>query len=297
MATLKVIAGPGRGRSIEVGREVVIGRSRGDLRLDDDELSRRHIRVAPAGDDVLVEDLGSTNGTYVDGTRINSPTRVGAGSTIEIGRSTILIEAPPRSDAERLRQVGASPPAALAVSPADGLGPVGFPSVVKDPRRELTIRAAVFAVVAVIVVPLLLAQNWGSMKAHPLRLTIKTTILGQQQLTVFIGGLASGTPLGSGSAWAQQDFVLKPGQIPLAPGVPTEYTGKLVANFKGGSISSYYWGFVTGQKNGSTVNNGYAKVISGTGKYKHATGTFRQTGGRPPHSSLATFQFAGNIKY
>ena len=59
------------------------------IRLDDDYVSTRHARIASSGDQWYVEDLGSTNGTYVGTGRITQPTSISLGTRIRIGK-TIL---------------------------------------------------------------------------------------------------------------------------------------------------------------------------------------------------------------
>jgi pSer/pThr/pTyr-binding forkhead associated (FHA) protein len=57
--------------------------------LDDDYASTRHARIAPQGDDWYVEDLGSTNGTYLDRAKVTGPTRVPLGVPVRIGKTVI----------------------------------------------------------------------------------------------------------------------------------------------------------------------------------------------------------------
>jgi pSer/pThr/pTyr-binding forkhead associated (FHA) protein len=59
------------------------------IRLDDDYVSTRHARIASSGDQWFVEDLGSTNGTYVGTARITQPTTLSLGTQVRIGK-TIL---------------------------------------------------------------------------------------------------------------------------------------------------------------------------------------------------------------
>jgi pSer/pThr/pTyr-binding forkhead associated (FHA) protein len=59
------------------------------IRLDDDYVSTRHARIASADDQWFVEDLGSTNGTYVGSARITQPTTLALGTQVRIGK-TIL---------------------------------------------------------------------------------------------------------------------------------------------------------------------------------------------------------------
>jgi hypothetical protein len=92
---IRITGGPAAGSQIEVGQELQIGRSAGaEGRLGDDpEISRQHARISrnPQGQ-LVVEDLGSTNGTYVNGQRIAGPTVLNPGDTVQMGRSTLSVE-------------------------------------------------------------------------------------------------------------------------------------------------------------------------------------------------------------
>jgi len=86
---LKVVEGPKalRGMSVPVAGPVVVGRSPGaDIVIADTFVSSQHARVTPLGDTaVLVEDLGSTNGTIVNGEQIHTPTELRHGDEIVLG--------------------------------------------------------------------------------------------------------------------------------------------------------------------------------------------------------------------
>lgn len=72
------------------GRPILIGRADDStLVLDDDFASTRHARLSLRGTDWFVEDLGSTNGTYLDRAKVTAPTRVPLGSPIRIGKTVI----------------------------------------------------------------------------------------------------------------------------------------------------------------------------------------------------------------
>jgi pSer/pThr/pTyr-binding forkhead associated (FHA) protein len=88
---LVVVEGDNAGARAELDdAPLLIGRgSDAAIRLDDDYVSTRHARVAASGDDWFVEDLGSTNGTYVGSVRITQPTTIGLGIQVRIGK-TIL---------------------------------------------------------------------------------------------------------------------------------------------------------------------------------------------------------------
>jgi pSer/pThr/pTyr-binding forkhead associated (FHA) protein len=88
---LIVIEGDNSGARAELSEApLLIGRgSDAAIKLDDDYVSTRHARVAASGDEWFVEDLGSTNGTYVGSVRITQPTTIGLGVQVRIGK-TIL---------------------------------------------------------------------------------------------------------------------------------------------------------------------------------------------------------------
>ncbi len=67
------------------------GRESGDVILADQSVSRRHLRLDATGDVLVATDLGSSNGTMVNGTRIDAPTAVAAGDTIQIGATVVTV--------------------------------------------------------------------------------------------------------------------------------------------------------------------------------------------------------------
>lgn len=72
------------------GRPITIGRADDStLVLDDDYASTRHARLSLRGSDWYVEDLGSTNGTYLDRAKVTAPLRVPLGVPIRIGKTVI----------------------------------------------------------------------------------------------------------------------------------------------------------------------------------------------------------------
>jgi len=86
-----VVEGANAGTRAELAdAPLLIGRgSDAAIRLDDDYASTRHARIAVSGDQWFVEDLGSTNGTYLGTVRLTQPTTLTVGSRIRIGK-TIL---------------------------------------------------------------------------------------------------------------------------------------------------------------------------------------------------------------
>jgi len=86
-----VVEGANAGERAELDQApILIGRGNdAAIRLDDDYVSTRHARIASSADQWFVEDLGSTNGTYVGTARITQPTTLTLGTQVRIGK-TIL---------------------------------------------------------------------------------------------------------------------------------------------------------------------------------------------------------------
>ena len=88
--TLRVTSGPASGTTIDLHGDFTFGRdvSGAGALGGDPEMSRQHARITtgPSGE-VLIEDLGSTNGTFVNGHRIADPTPIRPGDKIELGNS------------------------------------------------------------------------------------------------------------------------------------------------------------------------------------------------------------------
>ena len=92
---LVVVDGPDRGRACRLAEgEVTIGTDAAcDLTLSDDRVSGRHVAVRAVESRFAVRDLGSTNGTWYEGSRIaEAEVTVPAGSTLLVGRSALRIE-------------------------------------------------------------------------------------------------------------------------------------------------------------------------------------------------------------
>ena len=86
-----VVDGANAGERADLAQApILIGRGNdAAIRLDDDYVSTRHARIASSGDQWFVEDLGSTNGTYIGSARITQPTTLALGTQVRIGK-TIL---------------------------------------------------------------------------------------------------------------------------------------------------------------------------------------------------------------
>jgi pSer/pThr/pTyr-binding forkhead associated (FHA) protein len=86
-----VVEGANSGERADLAQApILIGRGTdAAIRLDDDYVSTRHARIAASGDEWFVEDLGSTNGTYIGSVRVTQPTTLTLGTQVRIGK-TIL---------------------------------------------------------------------------------------------------------------------------------------------------------------------------------------------------------------
>jgi len=93
MPTLYILQGPDKGRTFQTHDEAaLVGRSADDIPLTDQTVSRQHARLRPENGAWVLEDLGSANGTYVNGVRITKPQSLKHGDQIRVG-STLLVYA------------------------------------------------------------------------------------------------------------------------------------------------------------------------------------------------------------
>ena len=92
---LRVAAGAGLkvGAAYDMSQGCLLGRAHdADIRLEDEFSSSRHARLVPHGDALVLEDLGSTNGTYLNGEAVSGPQPVHDGDRIRIGDSEFTFE-------------------------------------------------------------------------------------------------------------------------------------------------------------------------------------------------------------
>ena len=79
-----------RGVAFDLGNELIIGRGQKcQVVLDDSYVSQMHARVFSRGDSYMVEDLGSTNGTYLNRRKVTSPTELRRGDQVKIGKTVL----------------------------------------------------------------------------------------------------------------------------------------------------------------------------------------------------------------
>jgi pSer/pThr/pTyr-binding forkhead associated (FHA) protein len=99
--SIVIVQGPNEGREFEVNGAIVVGRdASAGLVIDDPEASRRHASLMLDGSTLTVEDLGSTNGTFVNGARISAPQELGNGDKLRIGTTVFEVHAEEPAAAE-----------------------------------------------------------------------------------------------------------------------------------------------------------------------------------------------------
>ena len=110
--------------------QMTIGRSAGnDLVLADPEVSRRHVRVLRRADGFAVEDIGSTNGTFVNGQRISHLTLLQDGDTIDLGDTVRLRFVSPRA----APPAAPEPPVSISERPTEMLAAAPYPAAYAPP--------------------------------------------------------------------------------------------------------------------------------------------------------------------
>ncbi len=162
--------GPLSGRRVEVDAELVVGREDAGLTIEDEEISRRHAVIRPGDGGIEIEDLGSTNGTYVNGVRIAGATRLAGGDTVKLGKSVLQVEsvraaatvtaAVPAAPAPPAPAPAApAPPAGGRSAPAAAFGAYAVPAAKRHrgiASRQLGPQLLSFAIVAATAVALVL---------------------------------------------------------------------------------------------------------------------------------------------
>jgi predicted component of type VI protein secretion system len=122
---------PNEGTEQPVESGATIGREGCDITLSDPDVSRRHAAIQVIRGEVSIEDLGSTNGTFVNGQRIEERRRLGDGDEVQIGSTIWRLRAP----AEATRLVD-RPSGATRLSQTTTLRPSTEPSEAEPSTAE-----------------------------------------------------------------------------------------------------------------------------------------------------------------
>lgn len=133
---------PGRPpRRVPVSATIEVGRDCRGLLIEDEAASRRHVTLTPGPDGLTVTDMGSSNGTFVNGAQLSArPRRIGPGDVVRLGETEIRIPGRANHDAETVSasvptpemSPGGGPAAAPAAAPAP---PPRTPAPARAPAR------------------------------------------------------------------------------------------------------------------------------------------------------------------
>ena len=146
MPQLAVIGGPGSGERVPVTGQMTLGRDETPFLRDDVEVSRKHALVWDTGQGLAIQDLGSSNGTWVNGMRIENAAWLRPGDRVQIGTTTLAVEedaAPPAGPVapqvqqQATVQPAAQQPAAGATAQAPGGSPLALNRLVVSQKAKL----------------------------------------------------------------------------------------------------------------------------------------------------------------
>lgn len=190
---LRVESGRQAGRTLPVGLQaLVIGRDpEADLVLDDDRVSRRHAAlVTDDSTGLLLRDLTSTNGTWLDGRRIDGATSVSAGARIRIGTTWLAIV-----------EQEAAPPAAAATSVEDPSAMRRLQEQLRHGDRRamvLTVGAAISLLLVVVLATTILTgrRSPAAVDRSPADIAAEA-----KPGTVQVTGQIDGRLVAAGSGW------------------------------------------------------------------------------------------------
>ena len=337
MPTLNVTTGPAEGRSVDVGDGIVIGRGDADLSIDDDELSRQHVRVRPIDGGVVVEDLGSTNGSWLNGERINGAVVVTRSGILRVGRSEISIAVEPAdstvvgetpdelrlSDATVIREIpqdlvdagspddtrirarpSMPPPLPLErVSnvPAAPLPESSPPQPPPQPPPTSARRSRGGA--PLIIGGLVVAAAVAVLIAAQTGNGAKTRRLSANVDLTTIAHERDRTVLaGTHTGRPVGDGAATADQVFLPGGAPTNpgpipISEKLVIHTDDGTITSVIQMTAARQSDQSVKFEGEGNVTGGTGKFDGASGSFRYEASQPPLTGDVNGTIDGTLKY
>lgn len=129
---LVVKEGPLAGQRFEIEADLVVGREGEGVKIDDSELSRRHAVLRTRDGGLEIDDLGSLNGTFVNGSRIDGPTPLVAGDVVKVGTTSFEIDAPRSAETVFARPpVPPVPEAATAPQAAPAATPFADPATAR----------------------------------------------------------------------------------------------------------------------------------------------------------------------
>jgi DNA segregation ATPase FtsK/SpoIIIE, S-DNA-T family len=159
---LAVVGGPASGRRVPLGRgRHVVGRgAEADIRLDDPDVSRRHLEIRVSGGSVSARDLGSTNGSTLEDAELDDlPVLWPSGSALRLGGTTLVLDgpsgAPARVDPGTDGRCRLHPPPRLTAPAVEAEVVLPAPPAPPQPRRLIWAAVALPALGGVLLAMLL----------------------------------------------------------------------------------------------------------------------------------------------
>ena len=171
-------SGPIPGSSFYLEKtEVTLGRDlANDIPVPDQEISRRHARFVVRTDGVYIEDLGSTNGTFLNGVRISSPQRLNNGDLITLAEATVMsiewpdqAKTPTYSAYPQAESIPAPVPMAYQAAYQPAQKPIPQQPLAPAPTPEIKPRAPwysnffillLIAIIIIMIIVIFMPTNW-----------------------------------------------------------------------------------------------------------------------------------------
>lgn len=306
MRILRVLSGPAQGQFLLVDSEVTVGRHEATLTIDDPELSRRHTTLRPADGGVVVEDLRSTNGTFVDGRRIDQPVLLTADATIRVGLTDLAVEIVP----DAVTQISAPPLAPAAVVPGDGASAGGPPepgpgqavpaSSAPPDKRDGRRRGK--SVLLALPLALLLVAGGAALGYSLTRADTtttrafvggaKTAVLTQAGPVVTLVGVVQARPIGQMTVIIQRQVLARP----FPGGPPVGLILNISFSTSNGAFKADVIGTVQITKTGGEIVRGAGTAFDGSGRYEDVQGSFTIAGDNG-RGTISRFRLNGTLEY
>ena len=137
MAELLIIAGPGEGQVFEIGPRCVIGRHADcDIQVKDDTISRHHAVVTEEEGQYFIEDLGSSNGTFVNGREVRRA-KLEHGDTMKLSHAVLVFRGEPPASHTAVAVVPDETSHSAVVNPVEAVEALMRESTAVENVREL----------------------------------------------------------------------------------------------------------------------------------------------------------------
>jgi hypothetical protein len=251
---------------------------------------------------IEVEDLGSTNGTVVDGRTISEPVTLTVGGTIELGETQIRVEMDPGGAATRVTaaappptRVTATPPTPPPAAEAPAAAAAG-PEPSGGARSRLPLLLGLLALVAAGIVAALVLAGGDEEEAttkRPFKGRAAAALVTEPGLELTAAGFFEGRPLRR--AGALIDRTVPEPNVPGGPPVPL--TLVLAFSNDRGLVRARFNGNIRLTRQGVEIVRGRARITKGTGEFEGAKGSFELRGDNVQQQPISRFTLDGTIEY